>query len=135
VQDGNSNRFALCIDRASSLLKEGGEQPLFKDGEPAEITQKALKFCEALQQQVQITRMIVDSLKENNLLDQHNGEITLNGGEKITLSGFQIVNEKKLAELSDEAFLKLRRNGALSAIHCHLLSMGGWSDLARRASA
>jgi hypothetical protein len=39
------------------------------------------------------------------------------------------VSETKLGQLSDEAFLRLRANGALNQIQAHLTSLYGWDRL------
>lgn len=133
VQDSIQNKFALCLDFSSDMVSTDDGIPLFQDGEPSEITQKALKFCEALQQQVQATQAVGKALADNGLLETNKGQFTLEDGEKLGLAGLNIVSDAKLRELSDEAFLGLRSNGALGAIICHQVSLHNWRNLVRLA--
>ena len=67
------------------------------------------------------------------LLVPNNATITpASGGAPIGVTDFLVIDEKKLGELSDEDFLKLRRAGALGVIYAQLASRLSWGDLLRR---
>ena len=56
-------------------------------------------------------------------------------GSSLALTDFMVVDEAKLAALSDEEFLKLRTAGALPLIYGHLASRATWSMLVQRLGA
>ncbi len=134
VQNEESSQFALCIDRASERIAEGTQQPFFEGNEPADITRQALQFCTTFQQQATATGQICQILAEQRLFKTNQGTFTLETGETLALTDFQIVDEAKLNAQTDDAFVALRKSGALAAIYCHLVSMNSWATLVRRAA-
>lgn len=130
-----STEFALCIDTRSGKLSKEGDTALFEDGEPTDATRKALEFCGAYQREARESEAVLAKLAEHDLLVPNEGRFTLPSGEVLTVADFQIVDENRLNALSDDAFLDLRKAGALSAIYCHLISMRNWPDLMRQIAA
>jgi hypothetical protein len=57
--------------------------------------------------------------------------VTLDSGEVLNLTDFQVVDEAALNALGDSDFLDLRKSGALAMIYCHLASSNSWNALAR----
>ncbi len=133
VANDDSSQFALCIDRKSGRISEDGERKFFENGTKTKLTEDALNFCTAYQQQHVATGKICETLKSHGLLKSNQANATLPNGEKLSLADFQIVDEAKLNALSDEEFAKLRPNGTLAAIYCHLVSMNSWNNLLQRA--
>ncbi len=135
LRQEDQNRFTLCIDRASDQLGEGTDNPFFKDGERTDLTTRALEFCTTYQREHVRTQAVCDLLGELELFKLQSGTFTLESGEKLALRDFNIVDEEKFNALDDNAFLKLRKAGALPSIYSHLISMQNWRELVRRASA
>ena len=131
ARSDDQSEFVLCIDAASDKVGQTEGTALFEDGKPAEITQKALEFCGAFQREALASETILAKLVEHDLLVPNSGRFTLASGEVLTVNDFLVVDEKRFAALSDEAFLDLRRSDALIAIYCHLLSMRNWGELVR----
>ncbi|MEI2385947.1 SapC family protein [Breoghania sp. JC706] len=135
VRENTGENFALCVDRASPRLREGGEMPLFVDGKPSEWTEKALEFCAAFQRQAGATEAFVKRLQEHELLVPNQAQFTLRNGDTVRIADYLVIDERKLQTLPDDAFLALRRDGVIAGIYCQLISSQCWSDLARRAQA
>ena len=135
VRENTGENFALCVDRASPRLREGGEMPLFVDGKPSEWTEKALEFCAAFQRQAGATEAFVKRLQEHELLVPNQAQFTLKNGDTVRIADYFVIDERKLQALPDEAFLALRREGIIAGIYCQLISSQCWGDLARRAQA
>ena len=68
-------------------------------------------------------------LKDSGLLVERSATVKIADGEPGQIGGFSIVDEGKLNELDDEAFLALRKSGLLQLIYCHLWSMRSWDAL------
>ncbi|PBC01380.1 SapC family protein [Mesorhizobium sp. WSM3860] len=143
-ESATSGRLTLCVDRASERVidqlaapfrDEGAKLALFFDGtEPTEATKQALAFCSQFQKDFNATRAMVDKIEAHGLFAPRQSKVTLEGGEVLNLTDFQIIDEQVLNKLADEAFLDLRKSGALGLIYCHLASSNSWSSLVYQAS-
>lgn len=128
-------RYTLCIDEASSTLEDNGTRPLFADGKPTELTQNALQFCATFQREHLATRDFVTDLDERGLLVPNEAAITLMSGEKLTVTGFHVIDLDRFAAMPDSAILEWRRKGWLGWAYAHFVSQGSWSALADLAAA
>ncbi len=130
-----SNTLTLCIERNSPRIMENRDNPFFIDGKRTEVTQSALQFCQVYEAEFQKTAEVVKLLTKYDLFTSNRGTFTLESGEKVSLTGFKLVDEKKVNDLPAEAFLELRAGGALPVLYCHLLSMHSWENLVTRENA
>lgn len=135
MRNANSKTLTLCIERTSPRVMENRDNPFFLDGKRTEVTQSALKFCQVYESEFQKTSTISQLLGKHGLFTSNRGTFTLESGEKVSLSGFKLVDEKKLNDLPAETFAELRAAGALPVIYCHLLSMHSWQNLVSREDA
>jgi len=114
----------LCVDEASELVGEGpeGERFFEDDGTPAEAVRRVLDFLTRVEQNRAATAAICAALQARNLVEPW--PITLKGdqGER-KIEGLFRVNEAGLNALDDEAFLSVRKSGALPIAYTQLLSM------------
>ncbi|MBB4211864.1 SapC protein [Rhodothalassium salexigens DSM 2132] len=134
MRDDQNERFALCIDRASSLIAETEQdvQPFFAEGEQTDLIKNALDFCTAYQQEAQATEQFIGLMTKHDLIVERAANLTLKDGQTSTINNIGVVDEEKLNALSDEAFLELRTTGALGAIYCHLMAQKAWQPLILR---
>ncbi len=130
------SQFALCIDEDSGLIEDGeGERALFADGEPTELTKRALDFCSAYHRQFIATREFCEALNASGILDEKTANIAVGGDQRVALQGLRLIDEEKFRALPDETFLEWRRRGWLPAVYCQLMSQNNWALLARRMGA
>ncbi|HUN46918.1 MAG TPA: SapC family protein [Stellaceae bacterium] len=129
-ESDDHQQYTLCIDEASGALEDGGARPLFVDGKPTELTQNALQFCAAFQRDHVATRAFVTDLDERGLLIPNEAAITFVSGEKLTVTGFHIIDRDRFAALPDSVILEWRRKGWLAWVYAHFVSQGSWSLLA-----
>ena len=130
------SQFALCIDEDSGLIEDGtGERALFADGEPTDLTKRALEFCSAYHRQFIATREFCEALKTSGILEEKTANIAVGGDQRIALQGLRLIDEEKFRALPDETFLEWRRRGWLPAVYCQLMSQNNWALLARRMGA
>ena len=131
----SDERLVLCIENDSARLVEvNGKtakttRPFFDKDEQGEVIKSALAFCEQYQGMFVRTREIMKAIADAGLLAERSSKITLGDGQSFNITGFHLVDEAKLAELSDKDFIKLRKADALPVIYCHLASMNSWSTL------
>jgi len=133
---GQDGRYILCVDEASEHYSTGGEgRKLFEDGVASEITNRALEFCKVYQQQSEYTRQIGMMLERHGLLTANRANVKLKSGETLALGGFRMIDAKALEALGDEAFLELRKAGALPLIYAQIQSTTNWAALVARDHA
>lgn len=136
-------RLTLCVDRGSERVVDGvpapgkaGDSatvPFFEGSQPAAAAKQALAFCNQFQIDFSATRSMTDKVDAHELFAPRQSKVTLENGEILNLTDFQVIDEGAFNKLSDEAFLELRKSGALALIYCHLASMNSWSSLLHQA--
>ncbi|TIM96844.1 MAG: SapC family protein [Mesorhizobium sp.] len=138
----SAGRLTLCVERASDrivdqLLAQSRDDkilPFFTGNEPTEATKQALAFCNQFQIDFRATREMVEKIDAHGLFSPRQSKVTLEGGEVLNLTDFQVIDEPAFNRLSDEAFLDLRKSGALGLLYCHLASTNSWTSLVHQAS-
>ncbi|MBB5772269.1 hypothetical protein HNP47_002273 [Brevundimonas vesicularis] len=134
ADDKQNQRLILCIDRGASIVTEGGQNPLFVDGQPSDYTNMAMEFCNNFEQERQRTEGFVALVKDLDLLDIREAHFTPRNpdgtpGQPQKLAEYYAVSEDKLRALPAEKLVELRDNGALGQIYAHLVSLVGWDRL------
>lgn len=125
-----SDQLTLCVDNNPEILEDGGAQRFFgEDGKPTALANNALEFCKSYHAAAHQTIEFSKALVEKNLLVSREAQINVAGDKRINFSGFRIVDEAKLAALSDKDFLDLRAKGWLPFIYAHLFSSAQWQRL------
>lgn len=124
VQRRDTQDWDIVIDEAWEGWSQSQGTALFQpDGSPSETLEHIRQSLQALEVEVQRTRVLGELLTQHQLLRDMRFEAQASDGQKITLQGFLAVDENKLAALSDTAVLALHRSGALGLIHAHQISM------------
>jgi hypothetical protein len=134
ADDKQNQRLILCIDRGAPIVTEGGENPLFVDGQPSDYTKMAMDFCNNFEQERLRTEAFVKLVNELDLLDVREAVFTPRDasgaqGQPQKLADYYAVSEDKLRALPAEKLAELRDNGALGQIYAHLVSLLGWDRL------
>ncbi len=127
-----AGNFTLCIDVESPRFVPKGGQPLFDGADASELTKNAMQFCVAFEQEMETTRRIMEVVHAADVLVPNQATVNRPSGSSLSLTDFLVVDEAKLAALSDEAFLRLRAAGALPLIYGHLASRASWPALLQR---
>ncbi|WP_420480020.1 SapC family protein [Brevundimonas sp. FT23028] len=134
ANDDAQKRLILCLDRAAPFIKEGGQTPLFVDGQPSPYTQQAMEFCNNFEQERQRTEAFVKLLTDLDLFESKEAVFTPRNpdgtpGAPQKLAEYFAISEDKLTALPAEKLAELRDNGALGQIYAHLVSLLGWDRL------
>lgn len=133
VATSGPDGFALAIDAGSERVMDDGEEgvPLFENDKPSALTQSALDFCGAFQNDIAKTRAFADALKAQDLLIDRRADATLPDGRKLGLDGFQVIDAEKLSKLPDEIVLAWHNNSYLAWAYFHLASLDRFQSLLR----
>lgn len=133
----DTDELSLCFDPTSDLLGayDDGEK-LFDNGEPTEVTKAILGFTEQFEQAGQRTAAFIAELKELGLLIDGEVQIQPEGSaQPFIYRGFQMVDEKKLADLRGDQLRKMSQSGMLPLIYAHLFSLSLMRDVFAKQSA
>jgi len=133
-------QMIVCIDRGASALTEGGDVPLFENGQPSQFTQAAIQFCSDFEGERQRTESFVQVLKDLDLVELKEAHFTPrnqdgSAAEPVKIADYFAVSEERLNKLSAEKLAELRDTGALQQIYAHLNSLFGWDRLMARTLA
>ena len=133
-EDGST--FTLCVDdNWSGCNSEGRGQRLFNEkDEHAPYLDKILNFLQDYQVQFVKTQTYCKKLKELDLLEPMQAQVTFAAGEQRSLVGFMAVSRDKLKALSGEQLSELAKIEALELTYIHLQSMNNFTLMAERAA-
>jgi hypothetical protein len=128
--------FTLCIDEGfPGFNHDGRGQRLFgDDNKPTPYVDNVLKFLQQYQLEFNRTQAFCGKLKELNLLEPMQAQVSLGSGEKRLLTGFSAVDRARLKTLSSTVLAELARSDELELIYAHLLSMRNFAAMRDRLS-
>lgn len=128
-----SDQVGVYVDMQWPGLNESEGEPLFTaDGEQAPALTAAIDFLKSYEEEVKRTTQLCARLNELGLFTNMKADVQLPNGEAMTIDGFMIVDESKLAALADTAVIELHRSGALGLVHAHLVSLNQVNNLIQR---
>lgn len=122
-----AEELSLCFDPSAGVVGDFAEgDALFdENGEPSQVTQGILDFCQKFEESGSRTKAFMDELAKHDLL--MDGEIAITRNDKpdqpFIYRGFRMVDENKLRELPAATLETLNKNGMLLIIHAHLFSL------------
>jgi hypothetical protein len=130
----NEDKLILCVDENhAGCNREGKGQRLFDDkGERSDYLSAMLRFLEESQTQFARTRTFCQRLKELDLLEPMQADITMPSGEKKSLRGFMVISREKLKNLAPEKLSELVKTNELELAYIHLLSMNNFRQVSQK---
>jgi len=122
-EDGQT--FTLCVDEAYPGLNYLGKgQALFSaESKPTAYTEGVLKFLQEYRAQFVRTQAFCKKLKDLDLFEPMQAQFTLGSGEKMSLTGFMVVDRQKLKALGGDELTDLVKTDELELLYLHLNSM------------
>jgi len=135
ARGGDGQTLTVCIDESYPGFGADEGQPLFDEkGEQTDYLKRALAFLRDYQAQIERTDIFLKTLREMGLLMDVAASVKLSGGERYSVAGLLMVDERKLKALPDEKILRLFRSGELAWIYSHLISLSNFSRLPNKAA-
>ncbi len=124
--------YSVCIDTAYPGWENPDGTALFDaSGAEAPLLKEALTFLSQYQNNVVPTQNFIKKLVELELLIPREIRSRDAGNKYLSLRGSYVVEEARIAKLSDAQILELCRTGGMGLIHAHLLSLGNLTKLER----
>jgi hypothetical protein len=131
IETVDRSSLQILIDEAYPGFGMAEGTALFSDaGEPAPELENKLKFLQAHQADIFLTRRLGVELSRLALLTERSAQLRVDADAQFNLNGFWIVDEAKLNALDDVELLRLARAGHLALITAHLLSISNLGLLA-----
>lgn len=124
----------LCFDESSGLLAEAGQGEAFFDeaGALSQAVKDVLGFLSQIERSRMTTQAAVDALQAAGLIQPW--ALNLQQGEKtVPVEGLFRIDEAALSALPDDAFLSVRKAGALALAYGQLFSMNQLAMLSKAA--
>lgn len=127
----------VCVDPAFDGFRAGAEgQRLFDDaGNASPALSAMIRLITDFALSAKRTDELCGSLKGLDLLKSVTIDVQGPSGPSASIHGLSIVDEKKLADLPDDALLSLRRGGFLGPLYAHLFSIGATQSLSQKLQA
>jgi hypothetical protein len=121
---GQDRQWILCVDESSGLLADGpeGEALFDADNKLTKAVGEVLEFLGQTANNGEATQKACAALARNNCIQSQPISLKTHSGTK-QLVGLHQLDENALTKLDDEAFLELRRLGALPIAYFHLQSL------------
>lgn len=133
ASETGGDRFALVIDAAFEGVRREADRKFFADGQLSEFSKQALEFTKTYETDRRLTEQVFKSVKDLDLITGQTAQYTPTGAQSPQpFAQYWGVDERKLVELSDDEFLKVRRLNVLPVLYAHLLSLGNWRSLILR---
>ena len=121
--EGESERFAVCIDAASDLVSLTEGARLFdSQGAPTEALEQARQWLQQIREMQLRTDVFCRALAARNLFTPF-AVRARRGDETLEVNGCYVINEERLDGLPDAKLSELRSAGWLSSIYAHLVSL------------
>jgi len=136
LQPDGTDESVLCVDEDSKLIvagHEAGEDFLDAKGGPSAAVKPIVDLLTEVERSRKTTQVAVSALFEAGVVQPWKITLKTPGGEQV-IGGLHRIDEAALNALEDEAFVKLRKAGALPVAYAQILSMGqlGVFDLLAR---
>lgn len=127
--------YTVCIDdKYSGFGKKEGE-PLFdEEGKETGLLNDAIAFLQGFLKEMERTAAFAKRLEELDVLISRDMQLTDAQGRSFLLKGFRIIDESRLAGLTDDAVIDLHRAGYWPWVYAHLFSLGNLSQLQSRVA-
>ena len=126
--------LTLWVDEAfEGFNNDGRGERLFQDeGNPSAFTDNVLKFVQEYQRQFERTKAFCQKLIQFELLEPMQAQVSLDTGQKASLTGFMAVDPKKLKALPGEKLAELAKTDELEMLYLHLYSIRNFSSVKDR---
>ncbi len=126
----------VFVDASWSGFDDTEGEALFDaDGKATPQLTRAVEFLQRFDLEQQRTRAVCTRLVELDLLKEMTADATLPNGETLQVEGLLVVDEEKLAALSDALVLELHRSGVLMLLQAQLMSLVNMTHLVERKAA
>jgi len=131
-EEAKNGNILICVDESG--LEESKTAVFDAAGQPSADFQPTQTLISEMEGARPATEHLCQTLKEFGLLEPFEAHAFPKGGQEMRLRGMFRVNEDKLNEIQGKDVKRLMKNGELSRIYAHLMSLDNFKFLMDRAS-
>lgn len=131
-EEAKNGNILICVDESG--LEESKQTVFDTAGQPSTDFQPTQSLISEMEGARPATEHLCQTLKEFSLLEPFEAHAFPKGGQEMRLRGMFRVNEDKLNELQGKDAKRLMKNGELSRIYAHLMSLDNFKFLMDRAA-
>lgn len=114
----------VAIDNNPQYIgKDKTNKILTKDKQLEDLASKKIELVRNLNRFREISRKIVQELKEKNLLLRKDFRVNTNQEEKVILDEFYVINREEFLKLDDATLALWAKKGWISVIDAHIKSL------------
>lgn len=130
AQDGSFNTL-ISIDNNEEFVGKKKKLDIFtKEGELSQKVDEKVQFIREINRQRELSRKIIEELKENDLLIKKDFRVKINENEeKVFLEEFYIVNAEKISQLDDTVIASWAKKGWMGIIDSHIKSLANFQKV------
>ena len=130
-ENPDGSALSLCIEDAPGVFDAKGEKFFDDKKQPTQLSKNAMEFCRSYHMAAKQTQLFGQALVESGLLVDRAAELTIAGGQRISFSGFRIIDEEKFNKLPEKTLVEWRNKGWLAGVYAHLFSGLHWGGITR----
>jgi hypothetical protein len=130
--DGIDGPMTVCLDESFDGFNRSNGIPLFESDGPSQKLQEIMVFLKDYFLQMKETESFCATLANAGLFRQIDVQANLVDGRSYALNGMLVVDEQKLIQLPDMDIVRLFRNGMMSLITAHFISLRNMAGLLDR---
>lgn len=120
----------VCIDDSyEGLSREEGDKLFSQDGGETTLLKDKIRFVNDYFNAAKRSELLGKRIQEHDLLRSISLEAKSPDGGSTSMHGLFAIDEAKFANLPDQAFLQLRKDGLIGPIYAHLLSLSAVDKL------
>ena len=122
-------RNVIGIDNDKHVAKRKKNFIFNKKNELQKLASEKIEQVKELNRQRDISRRIIQELKQNDLLLEKDFKINFDKEEKVILDKFYVINRAKLVSLDDSVLSVWAKKGWMSIFDCHLKSLANFQKV------
>lgn len=128
--ENEGEKLTVCVDEAyPGFNSKKGEALFTKDGNNSQYLQNVIAFMQEYRGQFKLTDDFVRKVEKLGLFKEYTARIEMKSGEKFSMGGLLIVDEKKMLDMDEKSAIELFRSGQMAWIYYHLSSLENMSRL------
>jgi len=128
--ENNNYNTVVAIDNDKKYVGMKKQNSILsKNGELEKIASQKIELVKRLDQQRNISKIIIKELQKLDLLIQKSLKIKTKEGEQTIIEEFCIINKEKLVKLDDAILANWARKGWMGIIDAHIKSLNNFQKV------
>jgi len=119
----------IAYDESEEFIGKDKDISFFNEDKLSNKANEKIQNVKLLATKRNLARILIQELKQKDLLIKQSFNIKINGEEKMILKDYYIVNRTKLCELDDKTISTWAKNGWIGLIDAHIYSLRNFQKI------